>query len=106
MHYSKALWGDDAYDFRPERWEQGAPHRQGTPRMAVSTKEHDKPLYQAVPYCQINPNGFNWGQPSVAIRVYYDDLSIYNHFRRSFLITITITFKSFKNHHQHRNSGR
>ena len=37
MHYSKALWGDDAYEFRPERWEQGAPHR------------------QAVPYCQINP---------------------------------------------------
>lgn len=27
MHYSKALWGDDAYEFRPERWEHGAPHR-------------------------------------------------------------------------------
>ena len=95
MHYSKALWGDDAYEFRPERWEHGAPHRRGlthdytcsnhsdgTLRMAVSTKEHD----QAVPYFQIDPNGFNgingyidvcsaWlGQcvwPSVAIRVHY-----------------------------------
>jgi len=27
MHYSKALWGEDSYSFRPERWEHGAPHR-------------------------------------------------------------------------------
>ena len=27
MHYSKALWGEDSYIFRPERWEHGAPHR-------------------------------------------------------------------------------
>jgi len=27
MHYSEALWGADAAEFRPERWEKGAPHK-------------------------------------------------------------------------------
>merc|ERR1711948_186623 len=27
VHYDKTLWGNDVNDFRPERWENGAPHK-------------------------------------------------------------------------------
>jgi len=27
VHYDKKLWGEDAYQFRPERWKDGPPHK-------------------------------------------------------------------------------
>ena len=42
MHYSKALWGDDACEFRPERWEQGAPHRQGRSDGKIGVSEKNE----------------------------------------------------------------
>merc|ERR1711972_882665 len=38
VHYDKKLWGEDAYEFRPERWEKGAPHKYAFMPFAVGPR--------------------------------------------------------------------